>query len=148
LKEFVPSGDFIAPQGTKDPLPYAINNAGMIYDANSEWNDGMPHGWGKLIYPDGSCYSGTFIKGVPSGQGRFISSQGWFYEGDLFKEQAQGKGVFGFENIGYRYEGEWEGDLPNGRGRETWTRPNFVASYEGEYVAGKKQGKGIYKHGN
>lgn len=77
----------------------------MVYDRNSEWSDGMPHGEGRLIYPDGSCYKGSFIKGVPSGEGRFISSQGWYYQGELFKEQAQGKGVFAFQNIGYRYEG-------------------------------------------
>ena len=51
----------------------------MVYDRNSEWSDGMPHGEGRLIYPDGSCYKGSFIKGVPSGEGRFISSQGWYY---------------------------------------------------------------------
>lgn len=105
------------PVGTKDPSAFAINNVGLIYDANSEWQDGLPHGNGRLVYPDGSIYYGSFLKGVPSGEGRFVSSQGWYYEGELFKEQAQGKGVFAFERIGYRYEGDWEGDLPNGRGR-------------------------------
>jgi hypothetical protein len=58
---------------------------GLIYDANGEWQDGLPHGSGKLIYPDGSCYVGSFAKGVPNGEGRFVSSQGWYYEGELFK---------------------------------------------------------------
>ena len=84
------------PIGTKDASAYAINNVGLIYDANSEWQEGVPHGSGHLIYPDGSCYKGSLIKGIPSGQGRFISSQGWYYEGELYKEQAQGRGIFAF----------------------------------------------------
>lgn len=41
----------------------------------------MPHGLGRLIYPDGSLYAGLFDKGIPHGEGRFISSNGWYYEG-------------------------------------------------------------------
>ena len=67
---------------------YAINTEGLIYDAGGQWKDGLPHGYGKLVYQDGSIYTGYFENGVPHGQGRFISSQGWYYEGDIEKEQA------------------------------------------------------------
>ena len=67
LKPFAYSHTFELPVGTKDPSAYAVNNVGLIYDANSEWQDGLPHGKGRLIYPDGSCYTGSFVKGVPSG---------------------------------------------------------------------------------
>ena len=77
----------------------------------------MPNGMGRLIYPDGNLYHGTFLKGVPHGEGRFISNQGWYYEGELVREQAEGDGVFVFDAIGYRYEGQWEGDMPNGNGK-------------------------------
>jgi hypothetical protein len=96
LQPFKSSPTFAAPEGTKEASCYAINHMGLIYDKDSEWRDGLPHGKGRLIYPDGSLYSGYFVKGVPSGEGRFVSSQGWYYEGELIKEQAEGRGVFAF----------------------------------------------------
>ena len=39
------------------------------------------------------------------------------------------EGVFCFEKLGYRYEGQWEGDLPNGKGKESWVRPGYLATY-------------------
>lgn len=43
---------------------------------------------------------------------------------------------------GYKYEGEWAHDLPNGRGMEV----NGVGEqYKGEFVMGRKFGNGVYK---
>ena len=35
--------------------------------------------------------------------------------------------------------------MPNGKGKETWVKPGFLSVYDGEYVAGKKHGRGKYK---
>jgi hypothetical protein len=51
----------------KKTKAYAINMEGLIYDAGGEWKDGLPHGYGKLVYQDGSIYTGYFEKGVPHG---------------------------------------------------------------------------------
>lgn len=67
LGQFEPSPKLEIPEGISEPQAYAINNSGLIYDANSEWRDGVPNGRGRLIYPDGSTYTGTFLKGVPHG---------------------------------------------------------------------------------
>ena len=107
----------------------------------------MPFGKGRLIYKDGSLFAGYFSKGIPNGEGRFISSQGWYYEGDIQKEQAEGKGVFIFEKLGYRYEGEWAADYPDGLGKETWVKAGSISTYEGEFVRGEKHGLGKYKCG-
>jgi hypothetical protein len=103
LKAFEPSSGFKAPEGISEPRAYAINNEGLVYDAEGEWRDGLPYGRGRLLYRDGSLYDGYFTKGVPDGEGRFVSSQGWYYQGELQKEQAEGHGVFVFEKSGYRY---------------------------------------------
>lgn len=120
----------------------------MVYDAGSEWRDGLPFGRGRLIYKDGSLFTGYFSKGIPNGEGRFISSQGWYYEGDIQKEQAEGKGIFIFERLGYRYEGEWAADYPDGIGKETWVKAGNISTYEGEFVRGEKHGLGKYKCGD
>jgi hypothetical protein len=74
-----------------------------------------------------------------------VSSQGWYYEGQLSKEQAEGKGIFVFEKCGYKYDGSWAGDYPDGNGRETWTRGGRLCTYEGEFVRGQKHGVGKYR---
>lgn len=56
--------------------------------------------------------------------------------------------MFSFEKLGYKYDGQWEGDLPNGKGKEIWSKPGYLSVYEGEYLAGKKHGLGKYKSGD
>jgi hypothetical protein len=35
LKPFEPTANFVAPEGVSEPRAYAINNEGLVYDANS-----------------------------------------------------------------------------------------------------------------
>ena len=43
--------------------------------------DGIPNGYGKNYYPDGSYYQGGFLDGIPHGFGRFIYNNGDYYQG-------------------------------------------------------------------
>jgi hypothetical protein len=50
-----------------------------------------------------------------------------------------------FEN-GDRYNGEYEGGVPNGKGVYVWKNESV---YEGEFKGGLKDGKGVWrKNGN
>lgn len=75
------------------------------------------NGPGRYVWPDGSSYTGDFLKGKFHGQGTYAWSDGKKYTG-------------GFEN-----------DKRNGIGTYTW--PNG-ANYRGEWENGKKAGYGIY----
>ena len=73
-----------------------------------------------MFLPDSSFYVGTFKNGHSYGEGRYIYSNGSYYEGDIENDLAEGEGIFYNEIIGYKYTGEWERDVPNGRGVEEW----------------------------
>lgn len=56
------------------------------------------NGKGKLIYPNGDTYVGTFKNGVFEGEGTFTAKTGWSYKGQFHKGQADGKGVLKAKN--------------------------------------------------
>ena len=54
---------------------------GAIYLGDWHINTGLRHGFGRLIWPDGSLYEGEWISDQASGIGRLIHSDGDVYEG-------------------------------------------------------------------
>lgn len=64
MKPFMPSTKLVPPTGIKSSRAYLINREGAIYMGDSEWMDGLPNGKGRLLYPDGSIYTGFFVRGV------------------------------------------------------------------------------------
>lgn len=88
--------------------------------------NGLPHGRGIEIRSNGSKYIGYFYHGNIQGQGRLINSEGILYQGEFETIEASTK-------CG-------ENAVLNGLGKEVW--PNGI-KYEGEFLMGKKKGKGI-----
>jgi len=80
---------------------------------NGEWYAGtwsrqsLRHGKGKVVYPDGSTYQGTWRNDQPSGNGRLISADGSYYIGDFSRGQKSGNGELVNAN-GSFYTGEWK----------------------------------------
>jgi len=68
-------------------------------------------------------------------------ANGDIYQGQWRLNMANGKGVF-IDSQGSTYEGDWLDDLQHGIGHETWQEGKI--KFYGEYVAGKKHGKGRY----
>lgn len=64
-------------RGEQNPPIKFDNN--FIY--HGEWKDSQKHGYGKLLWPDGSYYEGSFANDETSGFGRLIHSFGDYYEG-------------------------------------------------------------------
>ncbi|ACI60398.1 TPA: hypothetical protein VPF83_001584 [Streptococcus pyogenes] len=56
------------------------------------------NGEGKLVYPNGDIYEGTFKNGLFEGKGTFTAKTGWLYNGEFHKGQANGKGVLKAKN--------------------------------------------------
>lgn len=89
-----------------DPLRGQYIKTTKFIDTNTiyagEWTvtviltqSSKPHGRGKLYFPDGSYFEGTFSECKAIGRGRFIESNGNFYEGNFNGNEAEGEGTFG-----------------------------------------------------
>ena len=119
--------------------PYEIDNRAIYH---GQWSqEGLRHGRGLQIWPDGSKYEGYWQNDMANGRGRLIHSDGDIYEGEWFNDKAHGKGTY-IHVDGAKYIGEWMDDKQNGYGIETWSDG---ACYEGNYESGKKHGCGQFK---
>lgn len=113
-----------------------------IYDGETDEN-GQPHGQGVMYYPKEElklwcgfkvapkCYEGQWCHGVKSGKGRML----------YYTEHK-------WDRISYT--GNWKNDMPEGTGRgckhfRSEIEREFVEkySYEGDWVAGVREGFGI-----
>ena len=52
-----------------------------------------PHGKGRMAYPNGDFYEGTFVKGKRNGKGVYVFKDGERYEGDFVNGKPQEKVV-------------------------------------------------------
>lgn len=159
-------GDFFkGKRHGKGKYVYANHTIRKIYDG--EWDEGNILGLGRMDYKDGSVYIGYMDCGEPMFEGKLISADGtikegkWnglehciektkkvfengdVYEGEIFEGEPHGKGRLttfnGLDFDGSYYEGTWKYGELWGEGVH---KEVGVFYYEGEFVAGKKQGKG------
>ncbi len=130
---------------------------------------GEPHGFGKMVYPNGDIYEGQWINNLRNGTGSYKWPNGGIYEGDWKDGKKDGIGVFKYPD-GYIYNGEWKDNKKHGKGvkthkdgtnlNETWENGNLINS-EGygtitfnikdvivsdirNYISGSLSGSGIY----
>lgn len=70
---------------------YYLFSYSAYYDG--EWKHGVPHGFGRIIYDDGSLYEGCFKYGVANcTNALFIRKDGTFYRGQIMNNKANGEG--------------------------------------------------------
>ena len=121
--------------------------------------DGKKEGKGKLIYPDGTYYEGNFKNDLFNGKGIFVNNNS-IYNGDFLNGKKHGKGKIEIDIIKNKnsnnnnnnnnenkiekkiYEGDWENDFINGNGIEIIQNENGKIIYNGQFIKGKKNGKG------
>jgi hypothetical protein len=97
-------------------------------------------GLGSINFPDGSKYQGFTKNGLFHGKGRLTKQDGSIFQGEWREGKAVGYGVL-VTKKGTLYEGNWLNDLYHGKGTEVL---EFEKSrYSGEFVHGKKTGKGL-----
>ena len=102
---------------------------------------GYGAGRGQRVYVKGGVregsYEGEFHDGVRHGQGKFVWPNGNVYEGEWREGRREGHGRFAYAN-GDAYEGQWHDDLKHGIGRFACADRNI---YEGEWREDKKHGR-------
>lgn len=102
-----------------------------------ELKNGLPHGKGKLIYPNGDIYKeGIFSDGNLHGIGKMIYENGDIYEGYFKHGSRDGQGIYKFHD-GNIYEGEYKDGLRDGFGKFIWESKNGDF-YDGQWRQDKQ----------
>ena len=112
-----------------------INKQGDIKKGN--WHKGKLCGNGEISLKNGSTYIGVFIDDFLDGKGS-IDTPSYSYTGDVKQSLPDGEGVMVFKNINCKYEGGFIEGVINGKG--VYRIDNAVL--KGEFVHGKLTGKG------
>ncbi|XP_074640296.1 radial spoke head 10 homolog B-like [Tubulanus polymorphus] len=107
------------------------------YEGDKE--KGLYDGEGVAKFAGDHQYEGKFSEGVMHGTGTYTWSDGVVYEGEFYQNQITGKGVYTWSD-GSTYEGEVVSGIRHGFG--TWKSKDGEKSYTGEWLFGKKHGKG------
>jgi hypothetical protein len=112
---------------------------GKRFVLEATFGAGQVQGEGRLRYPVGTVYKGSFHNALPDGRGYFQYADGAQYEGDvrmglrdgtgeeLYRNgndyngqwkhgQREGNGTLTYQ-LGGRYEGGWKNDRPSGPGK-------------------------------
>lgn len=98
--------------------------------------------WGFRLFPDGRKIRGNVI----DGEGVMVWGEGAAsYEGEWSYGLPHGIGIY-VDSLGNKYAGEFKLGFFWGAGSYTSTYYNY--SYDGEFVMGKRQGKGTITYAN
>ena len=141
-------------------------SSGAVYEG--EFFDGHFEGHGKLTFPDGEEYEGTFkrsaitgelntnIRPCPSlspyltrslGQGMYRWPNGAVYQGEMLNGLRHGQGRMSFSEIPSVYEGAWIEGKRHGYGTLSLNESG-THRYQGEFHSDMKQGKGTMTYSN
>lgn len=136
--------DFARVDHPEDLVHRLIYDDGSVYTGHTI--NKLRHGFGKLTYQDGSVYEGFFKSDKFHGEGTYIHHNGDTYSGNFSEGKATGYGTL-FQKNGLKYEGEWKGDYQHGFGREFWSLDprtgEYLGYFEGKFKRGKKCGEGV-----
>ena len=116
-----------------------------IVKYEGEITNGVQHGQGTELYPDGSKYIGEYDDGKKNGHGTYTYPTGSKYVGDWKYGERNGQGTYTEPN-GRKYVGEWMDGKPNGHGTQTLANG---MKYVGKWKDGEEWNGIIYrKNGN
>ncbi|ETL46558.1 hypothetical protein L916_03562 [Phytophthora nicotianae] len=141
-----------------DGLFVAQSNA--RYDG--EWENGLPHGYGELVFDAARNirYEGQFVEGKREGRGHMHYADGSVYAGNWKADVKCGQGVMTWmtsrgtdelTSLGdatplERYDGEWENDCQQGFGRHVWlVSPLNTSSKNGLSASSNPHDKNWYE---
>ncbi|CAF4803488.1 unnamed protein product [Rotaria sp. Silwood1] len=139
---------------------YQYSNPFFRYEGT--WHEGKKHGFGKLIFADGSYYQGEFANNEIMGQGTryFASSRNTYtghfyygemdghgrlkmgnddcYEGEFNSNHFEGEGSY-LSHDKQLYTGAWHNHRRHGYGEQTYLDGS---RYSGDWISNKRHGFG------
>ena len=139
----------------------SYNNKQQIYTGSLN-NNCQPHGFGKMVFENGSVFEGNWNNGELRGQGKKIYSDGSIIEGNFVADKIvfgnnsyikwangtsyrgqtdengvfNGNGKFIFED-GTSYEGTFIDNHRTGFGKSDYNDSQYIGYYQGDYRTGK-----------
>lgn len=99
------------------------------------------HGYGRMVFSDGTVYEGGWLNGKRNGFGKQKTSDGTYYECEWYNDVPSGFGKVRYASGGC-YEGNWKDGKHNGFGMYTWSNGDV---YIGEFSGSKMTGYGALK---
>ena len=143
----------------KGKLYYSENENGLL-TYEGDFADGVRHGYGILIWDDGTRYEGNWVNNDWNGKGKIQYSNGTIYDGEwnngektygteyyksgdkyighFYNGDFNGEGTYYYSG-GDKYVGKWEDGKENGEGTYYFSGGD---KYVGEWKDGKKNGRG------
>ncbi|CCW61300.1 unnamed protein product [Phytomonas sp. EM1] len=107
-----------------------------------EWLKNLRHGYGRMVYPDGSRYLGHWANDSKNGQGRYIYVDGSTYDGMWVSNEKHGRGRYDFPD-GSSYVGSFfHNDFVCGEWRLACGTVRYVGSFEKDVPVGA----GVFVH--
>lgn len=121
-----------------------------------DWMDGKRHGFGSNWYKDGTYYEGIFRRNIREGYGQIWYECDGYYQGTWANDQYHGEGML--------VQGDWKKKKTNSlehikisdihkisKCPQVLKINNKISTgngniYEGQFVNGKKEGKGVFYH--
>lgn len=130
-------GDYV--DGEREGYGKYVSCDGSSYEG--EWIASVPNGSGTMVTTDKNTLTGVFIEGVLEGEGKSVSKNGDVYEGYFVHGKCRDvNAVYTFKD-GSKYEGAFENDLFNGKGKFTYADGDTVT---GTFKDGLLQGSATY----
>lgn len=96
------------------PLAIILTNITPI-EYSGETEQGIPHGWGRAKFADGSMYDGQWAFGCMDGKGKIIFTDQSWYSGDWSQDLPDGQGKW-VSKDGAEYTGHLKAGFANGHG--------------------------------
>ena len=118
---------------------FLCGQTGHVYSGQFD-NDGLTmHGKGKLTYPDGGVFSGTWVHGAIQGYGEMVMPRGDVYKKGEFEDGVlNGQGTCSLSD-GSEYRGAFVRGKMHGPGEMVFASKDV---YTGDWVSGLRHGRG------
>ncbi|XP_030760095.1 radial spoke head 1 homolog [Sitophilus oryzae] len=104
------------------------------------WRKGLKHGHGEFLYPDGSKYIGNWRKDLKHGQGTYYYVNGDTYEGCWYRGLRHGLGNYTYKSVNVTHYGTWKNGRMQGSGILNY--PYY--RYHGNFEKNLPKGKGCF----
>eukprot|EP00760_Papus_ankaliazontas_P035760 PhM_4_TR800/c0_g1_i1/m.8557 len=117
-----------------------VSAMGYTYDGN--FIAGQMHGKGKITWADGTTYEGDFADNRVTGSGLYTMASGDEYRGGVSRGMREGRGSYKQVSTGCTYDGDWVSGVKQGRGVMYYT-PDATTYYRGEWEDDLPNGRGI-----
>lgn len=134
------------PYESKSQIIATINyNTGKY---TGEVKNGIPHGYGTMVYTDGARYEGDWKDGLRDGQGTYLYTDNGVdygkYVGNWKNNKKNGQGILTTSSSSStsEYIGEWKDDKKDGQGTITYSDSLGNSEYVGEWKDGLRNGQG------